>query len=44
MLQMEILAHREDGENLLGLLDLWRGTVRAFTTASLETLSGRANR
>lgn len=43
MLQMEVLAHREDGENLLGLIDLWRETVRAFTAASLETLSGRAN-
>lgn len=42
MLQKEILAYRENGENLLGLLDLWRETVRGFTTASLETLSGRA--
>lgn len=43
MLQKQILAHRENGENLLGLLDLWQETVRGFTTASLETLSGRAN-
>jgi tagatose 1,6-diphosphate aldolase GatY/KbaY len=40
MLQVEILAHREDGENLLGLLELWKEAVWAFTKTSFETLSG----
>lgn len=41
--QTEIRAYREDGENMLALLDLWRDTAGAFTTASIHTLSGRAN-
>jgi len=41
--QTEIRSYREDGENLLALLDLWRDTAGAFTTASIQTLSGHAN-
>lgn len=42
VLQREISLHRRDGENLLGLLGRWQATVRGFTEASMETLSGRA--
>ena len=42
VLERQILSHRSDGENLLGLLGVWQATVRGFTGASLDTLSGRA--
>lgn len=42
VLERQILPHRSDGENLLGLLGVWQAAVRGFTGASLDTLSGRA--
>ncbi|ALV44375.1 fructose-bisphosphate aldolase [Arthrobacter alpinus] len=39
MLENEIGAHRADGENLLGLVNVWQNTVREFTGSTLRTLS-----
>lgn len=42
VLERQISSHRSDGENLLGLLGVWQATVRGFTEASRDTLSGHA--
>ncbi len=42
VLERKISSHRSDGENLLGLLGVWQATVRGFTEASRDTLSGHA--
>lgn len=41
MLERETSAHRADGENLLGLVNVWQATVRDFTSSTLGTLSTR---
>ena len=41
MLEREASAHRADGENLLGLVNVWQATVRDFTASTLATLSSR---
>lgn len=41
MLERETSAYRADGENLLGLVNVWQATVRDFTSSTLGTLSTR---
>lgn len=41
MLERETSAHRADGENLMGLVNVWQDTVRDFTSSTLGTLSTR---
>ncbi|HEY8699820.1 MAG TPA: class II fructose-bisphosphate aldolase [Arthrobacter sp.] len=38
-LQEQLPAHRDDGENLQGLLRHWNSTARQFATATLATLT-----
>lgn len=38
LLESETSAHREAGENLIGLLGLWQGTVAEFTAGTLTML------
>lgn len=39
MLESQTGAHRADGENLLGLVNVWQNTVKEFTSSTLRTLS-----